>query len=195
MNLCVQFLKGEKLKSFTFLRFYNGSGFSRIEVLSVSAIIALLLTGLVFYIDPVEKEAQRRDVIRLADLSSLTQAINSAYLENPIPATLCAQGLSADKPRKGFDGCKTDSASGSTASNGSGWISVDLTKTGISIKSLPKDPINGGSHVYTYASDGKNWEITTMMESNKYIYGSKQTTDNSSNPAVYKVGTDLSLLP
>ncbi|MGC8776172.1 MAG: LamG domain-containing protein, partial [Minisyncoccia bacterium] len=78
-----------------------------------------------------------------------------------------------------------------------GWIPIDFTKQsfGKTLSKLPIDPINQTStgNYYTYATRG-SWELTTRFESQKYIL-SQPNNDGGIDPALYEVGTNLSISP
>ena len=86
-----------------------------------------------------------------------------------------------------------------TKTNGTGWIPVDFTKiSGNALSFLPVDPknlsVNG--QYYTFVTDGKKWELTSILESDKNKgvdnIGGK---DGGQNVNILEIGTDLTLTP
>lgn len=159
-------------------------GFTLVELLIVIAIIAILAVIVSVVINPIEIMRQGRDSDRMAALASLQQAINVAAQEatDSGAAILCFPD--------GVTPCTGDSVTGSRASNGTGWVKVNLSsqKT-VSMPTLPIDQL--AAQAYTYTSDGTNWEIDAVLESEKYK--GKMATDGGDNNNKYEVGSKLDL--
>jgi hypothetical protein len=90
-----------------------------------------------------------------------------------------------------------DSLTGTQQVDGiNGWIkfTINTGKTGLSkyLATLPVDPTNTGTLVYTYASDGDSYELDTVLESNDNI--TKMTTDGGNDNNVFEVGTSLTII-
>ncbi len=180
--------KYKSVRGFTRTNFAgrNLSGFTLVELLIVIAIIAILAVIVTVVINPIEIMKQGRDSDRLAALASLQQAINVAAQEATDSGAkiLCFPD--------GVVPCEGDSVSGSRASDGTGWIKVNLSsqKT-VSMPTLPIDQTNSPELHYTYNSDGNGWEIDAVLESEKYR--GKMGTDGGNDPAKYEVGSNLKL--
>ncbi len=161
-------------------------GFTLVELLVVIAIIAILAVIVMLFINPFEQVKRTRDASRLTDLANLQQAINLASEE----ATGSAQLLlcSGEKiPCHGY------STSDGRANNGTGWLKVNLSSNkAASFGTLPVDQINNAVYHYAYCSDGENWEINTVLESDKQasLMGSDSGNDNTK----YEIGSDLTLI-
>lgn len=164
----------------------QNSGFTLVELLVVIAIIAILAAVVVLIINPLELTRRGRDAARLTDLANLQQAINVAVQE----ATGSTQYILCD----GTAGsCSGNSSTGTRVSDGSGWVKVDLgTSKSVSIPTLPVDPINTSSNVYTYSSNNTGWEINAVLESDQQ--SGKMGTDGGDDPTVYEVGSDLTII-
>lgn len=164
-------------------------GFTLVELLVVIAIIAILAAVIVLIINPLELTRRGRDAARLTDLANLQQAINVAVQESTDSAQniLCSSGWDGSK-------CTATSDTGGRNSNGTGWVKVNLSaQQSVSVPTLPVDPINSSTLKYTYYSDGKTWEIDTVLESDQQK--GKMATDGGNNDNAYEVGSNLSLLP
>ncbi len=167
-------------------------GFTLVELLVVIAIIAILAAVVVLIINPIELTKRSRDAARLTDLANLQQAINVAAQEATSSGTdiLCVGGLN--------HGTTCGGQSNSTDPNnrkadGTGWVKVNMSaQKSVSVPTLPVDPVNDSSHYYAYESDGNTWEIDAVLESQQYA--DKMVNDGGDNPAVYEVGSNLSLL-
>ncbi|MFA7202076.1 MAG: LamG domain-containing protein, partial [Candidatus Paceibacterota bacterium] len=90
----------------------------------------------------------------------------------------------------------------STLLNSSGWLPIDFTSSIQSLPRLPIDPTNVSSTslYYTYIANPttQTYELTTILESNKYrLGGSADTvsTDGGSTSYLYEQGTNLTLHP
>lgn len=162
-------------------------GFTLVELLVVIAIVAILAAIVVLIINPIELTKRSRDAARLTDLANLQQAINVAAQEatGSGQAILCASD---------WDGsaCTGDSKINGRKSDGTGWTKVNLSaQKSVSVPTLPIDPLNDGSNVYKYYSDGSAWKIIAVLESEQQK--GKMTTDGGPNDNEYEVGSDLSL--
>lgn len=164
-------------------------GFTLVELLVVIAIVAILAAVVVLIINPLELTQRGRDAARLTDLANLQQAINVGAQESTGSGSniLCSGGTTP---------CTEDSNSTSVTvrkSDGTGWVKVDLSsQKSVSVPTLPADPINNTDYHYTYYSDGTDWEINAVLESNQQK--SKMTTDGGNNDNVYEVGSNLILV-
>lgn len=164
-------------------------GFTLVELLVVIAIIAILAAVVVLIINPIELTKRSRDAARLTDLANLQQAINVAAQEatQSGDAILCA-GTTAP-----CTGQSNSTDANNRKSDGSGWVKVNLSaQKSVSVPTLPVDPINDGTHYYTYASDGNGWEIDAVLESDQYK--DKMANDGGNNDTAYEVGSNLTLI-
>lgn len=167
------------------LRKMRGQGFTLVELLVVIAIIAILAAVVILVINPVELTKRGRDATRLSDLANLQQAINITVQEATGSSVLCNGTPGACGPFNSKDGTR--------AVNGTGWVSVDLTKQkAISIPVLPVDPVNDATYNYSYQSDGASYEIDAVLESDQQK--DKMTNDGGDNPNKYEVGTKLTII-
>lgn len=167
----------------------NLGGFTLIELLVVIAIIAILAAVVLLLLKPAEIMARGRDANRLTDLMNVHQAIGVAVQESTASGTatiLCVGGLTGGA-------CTGSSNTGTRATDGTGWVKVNLgAQKSVSVATLPIDPSNTTANHYTYCSDGTNWELSTALESAQY--GGKASTDGGNDPALYEVGSSLSLI-
>ncbi len=165
------------------------SGFTLVELLVVIAIIAILAAVVVLIVNPIELMKRSRDAARLTDLANLQQAINVAAQEATSSGNeiLC---FGTTVPCQGNSG-----GGASRASNGTGWVKVNLSGKSVSVPTLPIDPLNTGTNIYSYASDGSTWEINAVLESIQQVETNKRMeVDGGDNLAVYEVGSKLDLI-
>ena len=189
-------------------------GFTLIEILIVIAIVAVLSAAIILALSPAEILRKSRDATRIADLSTLNNAlvrylsdVNSPDLDGNWGG---AQGCSAHASSGMTGACNTGGrfattsvnwvASSSLAIDGTGWIPVDFTliSSGAPISSLPKDPTNDGTYFYAYAVDkgALRYEINADMESAKYRSGGSgdlEGNDGGNDNNLYEVGVDSGL--
>lgn len=164
-------------------------GFTLVELLVVIAIIAILAAVVVLIINPLEMTRRSRDAARLSDLANLQGAINVAAQENSAtPFFLCGGVDPAPNPT--CTGTSTDA--NARNNNGTGWVKVNLSTQAVKVPTLPVDPTNVAPQVYSYASDGTDWEIDAVLESVQQI--PKMTTDGGSADGVYEVGSKLTII-
>ncbi|QQG43262.1 MAG: prepilin-type N-terminal cleavage/methylation domain-containing protein [Candidatus Daviesbacteria bacterium] len=161
-------------------------GFTLVELLVVIAVMVVLVVMVMVFLNPFEQVKRTRDANRLTDLALIKQAIDISSEE----ATGSAEQIlchDTTAPCRGF------STSDSKSNNGTGWLKIDLSNNKTAaLSSLPVDEINDATYHYTYCSDGKNWEINAVLESEKQapLMGSDGGNDN----AKYEIGSDLTLI-
>ena len=99
----------------------------------------------------------------------------------------------SQKVTKTLPSTTTNSLSGNTNINGTGWLPIDFTSStlGSSIPSLPIDPKNNSSYYYTFMSGENYFELDCILESK--TYRDKMTTDGGSRSDLYEVGTSIGL--
>jgi prepilin-type N-terminal cleavage/methylation domain-containing protein len=195
---------------------YSRRAFTLIELLVVIAIIAILAVVVVLTLNPAQLLAQSRDANRLSDLATISSAINlyntdqggvqtyslgnasTAYLSIfDLTATSTAgdqcQGLGLTSLPSGSYHCAASSSYRST--DGTGWIPVNFNKisSGSPLGSLPVDPTNQSSSnlFYTYQANSTQYELTAVMESQKYL--SVASSDGGTYSDLYEKGSNLSL--
>lgn len=164
----------------------NLGGFTLVELIVVISIIAILAVVVAIIINPFEIMRRGRDADRLSHLAQLQQAIAVAVQESTAAAaqTLCV-GVSTP--------CGGTSDVGSRSNNGSGWVKVDLSsQQTVAFATLPIDPTNSTTFHYAYCSDGAEWEIATVLESQREL--PKMAGDGGNDPANYEVGLNLNLI-
>ena len=202
----------------------KSKGFTLIELLVVIAIIAILAIVVVMTLNPIELLRQSRDSNRVSDMATLTTAINlyntdqsgasgyslgaanTIYISIPDPSASTTagdqcQGLGLESlPATYAYHC----AESSTFRNmdGTGWIPINFKpiSSGIPISDLPADPTNTSSSrlYYTYTTNGTQYEVTAVMESQKYSPGGSNdviTPDGGALASVYEKGSKLGLEP
>lgn len=161
--------------------FKSEKGFTLVELLVVIAIIAVLAGVVVVAINPAALLQKSRDATRLQDIENVHKAMALAMAEGEI--TLDAVATS-------------NSGTGSQAVDGTGWVqfTVPTGKTGLSkyIPTLPADPTNTGTNVYTFGSTTASYELNAVLESPDNA--AKMSTDGGTDANVWEIGTSLSIL-
>lgn len=177
------------------MKFKPALGFTLVELLVVIAIIAILAAVVVLIINPLELTRRGRDSARFTDLANLQQAINVAVQESTASGSqiLCSGG---SYPCGGSAGSGQSNV-GTRASNGTGWVKVNLgSQQAVSVPTLPVDPTNNATHHYTYCADNPAgtdaWEIDGHLESQQQL--GKEGIDGGNDPALYEVGSNLTLI-
>jgi len=178
--------------------------FTLIELLVAVALIAVLAVAVIMSLNPQELIKQSRDSTRLSDLQNLNKSLSwfeadtggigfmgsssVIYVSIPDTTSTCAN-LGLPTPPSGYSyRCVT--AQNLQKTDGSGWIPVNFNQIsfGKTLTKLPIDPINQTStgNYYTYVPGG-SWEITTILESQKY--SPQAINDGDAFPGVYSLRT------
>ena len=193
---------------------YAKKGFTLIELLIVIGILAVLATITVLVLNPAQLFAQARDSQRISDLGSIRSAV-SLYLTTVSSPDLALTGLncvdettpnfwaSVAGASSSFTGATTQHANTGRATDGTGWVPVNLGSTsgGSPLSALPTDPSNdvtvGTALFYTYTCNQamKTFEVNANMESSRYSSGDDnvENSDGGDVDTVYEVGTDPGL--
>ncbi len=176
----------------------NKKGFTLIELLIVIAILAVLAGIVVVTLNPAELLKQARDAKRIADMDSLTGAINF-YLTDVTSPNLCLGGAAGGCINGGICtatstlevfGSSTPVVCGRerslTAIDGTGWVDVNFSAItgGSPFAVLPLDPTNIDPYFYAYKAATSTavtgFELNTRLESVK-LRGKMQTDGGDRN--------------
>ena len=162
-------------------------GFTLIELLVVIAIIAIITGVAIFLINPIELIARSRDATRLQDLSGIQKAIDTALTDSQSGTSILCQGsppCSGSSYPVGADTRKND---------GTGWVKVNFSAgSNITVSTLPIDPQNNSTNLYSYSSDGTTYELNAILESLQQK--DKMQNDGGNNNNKYESGTSLLLM-
>jgi prepilin-type N-terminal cleavage/methylation domain-containing protein len=142
-------------------------GFTLIEILIVVAIIAILASVVLVGLGPTQQAG--RDARRISDLSEVQNGLELYYNKCGYYPGGTANDTSCDA---------TVAASGYTN------MAAELIGTGLAISSVPVDPSNTGTHVYSYATNG--------VAASSYVLGAQLENLNNSVFATYKAPSDVS---
>lgn len=160
------------------------NGFTLIELMIVIAVVSIMSGLLLTVLKPGDFLAKGRDARRTEDMNTLVKALLLAQADGQL--TLSSTSSCTD----------CSSSLGGIGIDGSGYVKfvVPSGKAGLAnfIQVLPLDPTNSGTYVYTYGSDGNNFEINGVLESPDNA--SKMTTDGGDDNSFYEVGTSLIIL-
>ena len=185
-------IERERESSAPLMRVPARRAFTLIELLVVIAVIAILAVVVVLVLNPQVLLQQARDSSRLTDMQTITGAINLynedqggttgyslgtpgvIYLSIPDPTATTTAGNNCSGLGLPVSSTTYHCAASSTyrKTNGTGWIPVNFTNITISppLSALPVDPTNTTSsgEYYKYSTDGVNFEIVGIPESQKY---------------------------
>lgn len=158
------------------------AGFTLIELLIVIAVIGVLAGVLVSIINVSEYQKQARDARRMNDILSVQTAIINSIANGNISLVDTSTCLDCS------------SNTGSAEINGTGWVKFsDLRSRGLIdvISNLPEDPINNDMYNFSYYSDGTDFELNMVFESERYMINAQK--DGGNDDTVYERGFNLSL--
>ncbi|MFC1756309.1 prepilin-type N-terminal cleavage/methylation domain-containing protein [Patescibacteria group bacterium] len=160
----------------------SNQGFTLIELLIVIVIIGILAGILVSILDVGEYQAQARDARRMNDMLSVQTAIIDS---------MAMQGMSLTDT----SGCvDCTSTTGTDTIDGTGWVKFNnLNGRGLIdvISVLPEDPINNATYFFSYFSDGFDFELNMVFESDRYQINAEK--DGGNDDTVYERGFNLTL--
>jgi hypothetical protein len=172
------------------------------------------MVTVVITINPGQLLAQARDSNRLSDVNTIDTAINLSrvdsialgsstitYISIPdMTATSTAgdqcQGLNLPPlPSPYTYHCSASSTYRKV--DGTGWIPINFTQmsSGAPFSQIPIDPVNQTSSnlFYTYTTDGSTYEVTGILESQKYKTQFEVNPQNPLFPGVVEKGNNLAL--
>jgi len=162
--------------------FRERAGLTILELLLSLGLIVILVAFSFWAINPLERAKQARDQERIANLSTLRDAIDVSIAAG----TALGSTFGVNSSTVGIDvSFRTD---------GSGWVPMNLANHLMS--ALPRDPRNGETYLdalqssvlgeYQFISDGKYYVLRTHLEAE--INRGKYAEDGNDN-TWYEVGT------
>lgn len=168
------------------------SGASGGQTISKAKLYAMAILGVsIIFVVPIgvvgflgktistDSQSIARDAVRVADFTIIGKAIGNVVAKGK---PLCPSGLAYCE---GFANNDNDN------SDGTGWVKIDLTGE---MATLPDDRSRYTfSHYYRYCSNGKDWELNTILESKQNL--PKMKDDSGDNPNVYEIGSNLNICP
>jgi prepilin-type N-terminal cleavage/methylation domain-containing protein len=155
------------------------NGFTLVELAIVITLLAILSTLSLLMINPVLMKRKSRDVVRLADLGTLLQAIESYTLDHGVPPE-------EERVLRRSD-TSVSEGQAPQLSDGRGWLGTDLSSY---LPKLPTDPENVWPKVYRYLRVGDKFEIDAYLED----YTDMMREDGGNDEGWYERGTDLTIL-
>lgn len=167
------------------MKIRSQKGFTLIELIVVIAIIGVLAGVLLIAINPAALLAKGRDARRLDDLDAVNKAMSLSLADGEF---LLAGTVAV--PVSGTSNV------GTAVVDGTGWVvyTTIAGKTGLGkyLSTLPVDPVNDATYHYTFASNGANYEINTVLES--VDNATKMSIDGGNAVGIYEIGTSLTIL-
>jgi len=176
--------------------------FTLVETMVTVGIVAAMSLVVVLVVNPVEIFASPRDSKRAKEINMLDTALelaaqanvdlgssNTVYISAPDTSPTCAN-LSLPELESGWVySCRPEATYRNV--DGTGWLPVDFTKlaTGQPFPVLPLDPENSAddTYYYSYITDGSEWLVATLLESNKQLK-KLATSDGGSDPIRFERG-------
>jgi len=157
-------------------------GFTLIELLIVISVIGILAGILVSILNVSEYQKQARDARRMNDVLSVQTALIDSIATMNVELTDTSTCVDCS------------SLTGTDTIDGTGWVKFNNLKgRGLIdvISVLPTDPTNENPYVFSYYSDGMDFELNAVFESDRYQTNAQRDGGNDDN--VYERGFNLSL--
>ncbi|MER3407150.1 MAG: hypothetical protein C4278_01870, partial [Patescibacteria group bacterium] len=188
--------------------FLNKKSFTVIEILITLFLISFLFGILFFVFNAPENIKRAQDGKRINDLRTIFIAINNLLVNNPnaylgddnvIYISLpdnnpnCSNWFSKLPPVSPPFSYKCVSQENLTKINGQGWLPIDFTQVqvGVTLNTLPIDPLNNQNNFYAYLKRGDRFKLTAKLNSQSFSYLMWQ--DGGIEPILYEVGNDLNI--
>lgn len=163
-------------------------GFTLVELVLVVGVIGILAAISLSFLNPFEFQKRARDSVRLRDVNSLKASLilarqnDGIFLGRCVPVTPC------------------DSLNGTTKSDGTGYVDLDLSSY---LTQLPADPLASrnsfvdaaGQSVaaaYEFTQSGGDFEIRAHLESADNL--NRYTDDGGDDAGYLEIGTRLNIL-
>lgn len=157
-------------------------GFSAIELLVVALLVSILVTLISITINSEDSKRKSRDTARLANLFSLSQAIESNYIDrnNVLP------DVGAKSTTRKSNLLPSGSSGPLTNNEANGWLKENLFGY---LEKLPVDPLNTGDYTYRYRVDcsGLRYKLDARFEFYKDLM--LNSKDQGSDNNHYEIGT------
>ena len=187
--------------------FRKNSAFTIVELLITIAIVIILASSVVLYLNPVERLAEGRDSRRTNELNQISAALrlvynqgkikgNSqvVYLSLPDSSATCGSYSLPQLP-SGWSYACTPSATYLNV-DGTGWIPVNFNVIpgGSTLSFIPADPRNTQDFYYAYVTNPTDhtFVVTSLLESEKHMKLAA-AKDNGYDDGRYEAGSNLSL--
>ncbi len=187
--------------------FRKNSAFTIVELLITIAIVIILASSVVLYLNPVQRLAEGRDSRRTNELNQISAALrlvynqgkikgNSqvVYLSLPDSSATCGSYSLPQLPSGWSYAC----APSATYLNvdGTGWIPVNFNVIpgGSTLSFIPADPRNTQDFYYAYVTDPTDhtFVVTSLLESEKHMKLAA-AKDNGYDAGRYEVGSKVAL--
>jgi prepilin-type N-terminal cleavage/methylation domain-containing protein len=177
-------------------------GFTLVELIIVIAIIGILVTAVLFTINPLKVLSDSRNTTRKQDVLNLTKAIQKGMIEGTLTLT-------------SGDTDSSNSALTNFAIDGTGYVkftkisNTPAAQANLNIARLPQDPLNnavitcpdgyacsdiGNSEKNKYrvvfCSNGTDFEVNVRLEND---YNLDMHKDGGDDEGAYEVGTNLTI--
>ena len=193
----------------------RSKGFTLVEIIIAVLILAFLTVLVVVLLDPADFFPGARDTRRISDLQSIDSTISMYKTEvgGSLRTGGTPYGVYISLPDSN-NNCSSYSAlplltppqkymcadqNNFKKVDGNGWIPIDFTKIpGNILTRLPIDPTNesDSGKYYTFVTDGKKWELTSVLESDKNKGASNVGgKDGGQNDNILEIGSNLTLTP
>lgn len=136
-------------------------------------LIGIFLAIVLVTINPGEIKKSALDTTRISDVTKVVENINKMVSSEGDKLKLCGE--------------KPEPCSFSSDTSPDNWVPFKLSSS----DPLPVDPVNKEPYVYTYCSDGKNFEIDSQLSSSRLE--PQMSKDGGDNNQKYEMGSDLTL--
>ncbi|MCL4358304.1 hypothetical protein M1525_00585 [Patescibacteria group bacterium] len=192
------------------------ASFTLVETLIVLAIIATLVSILIFVIKPGLLTIKAQDSTRIGTVNSLAASIRTAYIDNPsisLGATdtiylsltdnsaTCSTWIGSNQlpllPAGWSYHCAP--ASSVNLADGTGWLPINFaTDSNIQLSTIQTDSTNNQIYYYSYTTNGNkdNFQLTACLaDSSNRGNNSLSAKDGGPNNNLYEIGTNLFINP
>ena len=154
-------------------------GFTLIEALVAFLILTILISTFLYVGNPPYRRSKTKDQVRIKDAATLDHIITEYMVDNSaLPGFVDTLYTSNTLPQ---------GQAGPMFSSTSGWLLGDFSSYA---QTLPLDPDNADTLIYSYQHNGTTYEVNAYLE----VLTDYSLQDGGDDATLYELGSNLNIL-